>query len=70
MPLWFKLLPHWRIDEWIALKIWFALSTVASLETAEARLRNREKRDRGMEALRRILTCLPERYQRLASIER
>lgn len=70
IPLWFKLLPHCRIDEWIALKIWFALSTVASLETVETRTRNREKMDKVIEALRRISTCLPERYQQLVSNEK
>jgi hypothetical protein len=70
MPLWFKLLPHCRIDEWIALKIWFALSIVPSLETVETRLRNKEKTDKGIEALHRILACLSERFQQLVSIEK
>lgn len=36
MPLWLREEPHCRMDEWIALKMWFALCTFDWSEFAEA----------------------------------
>jgi hypothetical protein len=57
IPLWFRLPPHWRIEEWIALKIWFALQTVASLELARLGLMSAKIENKEMGALRCILTA-------------
>lgn len=36
MPLWLSEDPHWRIEEWIALKMWFAFWVLASCDFAIA----------------------------------
>jgi hypothetical protein len=32
MPLWLSEEPHWRVEEWMALKMWFVFSVGGSLE--------------------------------------
>lgn len=56
IPLWLRLPPHWRIEEWIALKMWFALQIAASPELATTGLKSAESDNKEMGALRCILT--------------
>jgi hypothetical protein len=56
MPLWLRDPPHCRIEEWMALKMWFALQTAASSELARTGLASKENDNKEMGALRCILT--------------
>lgn len=56
IPLWFKLPPHCRIEEWTTLKMWFALLTAALLGLAKNVIKTKASDETGIS--RRILTRL------------
>jgi hypothetical protein len=58
MPLWLSEPPHCRIEEWMALKMWFALQTAVSFDAAATGLRRRESDRVELSTLRRMLTML------------